>query len=160
MGNRKVSVTKELLKALIPYSQQNLKLAYHPNQFFNELEQKTKAKRATLYTTMSRAKKNNLVTVDGETISLRWRGKIKIGYTKPAIEGSSWTLIVFDIKESRRRLRNEFREYLRISGYKPIQLSVWAAQTTPDKELTGVLDELGLNESVYIFSAKKLFPHE
>ena len=48
-----------------------------------------------------------------------------IKITKPKKWDKKWRVIIFDIKESRRKARDQFRLQLRNLGFKQLQRSVW-----------------------------------
>ncbi len=152
---KKPSVLKEVLKAFIPYSSSNLLLAYKPNKFFNELERKTGASRFTISSTLSRAQRNGLLVKEGQAFRITWRGKIKAEYVPNNPKKSGIDLVVFDIPETRKHDRYQFRCYLRMMRFKPIQKSVWASKYEAGQELRDVLNELRLNDYVRLFDAQE-----
>ena len=64
MQMKEKSATHYVLKALIPYTGPNLKLAYKPNQFFNDLERIDKIKKQNARNAFSRSIKKGLVKID------------------------------------------------------------------------------------------------
>ena len=131
-------------------------LAYKPNKFFDELERKTGASRATLSSTMSRAKHSNYIADKNGSIALTWRGKVRAEYqpTKKVFDGM--TIVIFDIPEVRRKDRYQLRCYLRMMKFEPIQKSVWASEYEPGQELTEVVTDLKLETHVQVLKAQKL----
>lgn len=149
------SVLKEVLKAFIPYSRNNLMLSYSPNKFFTELEAKTGSSKRTISSTLSRAKRDNLIFEQDNMIGLTWRGKIKAAY-KPTIKNpNGLTLVIFDIPEEQKQDRYLLRCYLKMMNFKLIQKSVWGSEYEASNELKEVLSELNLRKFVVVFDAKQ-----
>jgi DNA-binding transcriptional regulator PaaX len=157
--SKRNTVLKELLLALLPFSENNLLLTYKPHKFFSELEQKTAASRNTLAATMSRAKKNNLLKIDEEGIpKLTWRGKKKIKVALGTPLKKQRLIVVFDIPESEAASRRELRGYLISQKFKYIQKSVWASSLDVTDELIEVIAELRLGKYVQILLAETVYP--
>ena len=152
----KDTLIKEVLKAFLPYSKNNLLLSYSPNRFFNELERKTNASRKTLSSTISRAKREGLLVADNQRLKLSWRGRIKAGYIPSIPNKKGLTLVVFDIPESRKKDRYQFRCYLRMMKFEIIQKSVWGSEYVLDEELPVVIGELKLDNFVRFFDAEPI----
>jgi len=69
------SALRTILRALIPYTRENLLLSFKPNQFFNELERNSSYSRKTLQNALSRAEKEGFVKRNGEIMRLTGKGK-------------------------------------------------------------------------------------
>jgi len=63
-------------------------------------------------------------------------------------------MVVFDIPERKRKLRNAFRETLQILGFNFFQKSIWISSFDVLKEVRGVVKNLGLVKYVKIFLIK------
>jgi DNA-binding transcriptional regulator PaaX len=153
---KKCSTTEYLLKALIPYTEQNLKLVFKPGQFFKELEKSTRSNRNTLAATMSRARKKGLI-LDYDGVPVLTEKGLKRLRTSSVDEISGWLMVTFDIPESKRGERDQFRYYLKVNGFKTLQKSVWYTTQDRTEELKDVVSELGLGSHVCIFIAASVF---
>lgn len=147
------SVTHEVLKALIPYTEQNLKLVFKPALFFRDLERITQANRQTLATTLSRAKKRGLVEMENETPVLTSAGlhRIEPVLLPPLL--NEYLLVAFDIPESRRYARNQFRAYLRSKGFRQLQKSLWISRLDYSQQIYVTAWRLRISKEVRIFRA-------
>lgn len=61
-----------------------------------------------------------------------------------------WRLVIFDIPESKRRLRNTLRQKLKEWGFKYWQKSLWASKKDIAGPLREFIDELGLSDLVLV----------
>jgi len=59
-----------------------------------------------------------------------------------------WRMVVFDIPESRRPVRDKFRILLRSLGYVPLQASVWVYPYDSEEIVTLIKAELGAGSRV------------
>lgn len=153
----KQSVTKEVLKALIPYTEQNIKLVFKPNLFFNDLERLTRSNRATLANTLTRSKRVGYVEMKNGIPTLTSLGRAKIGHIDKPELLSGWLIVSFDIPESRRRDRYELRTYLRRRGFKQVQQSLWVTKYDYAEDIKEVVAELHLGSHVMTFIAASVF---
>lgn len=98
--------------------------------------------RHSIVCTLNRLKKEGLVEeikVDNKEIyRLTTKGKIKIFYSfvnhKPKWDGK-WRMVIFDIPEQKKKLREIFRSRLKDLGFERMQNSVWV---TPN-DVQGVI---------------------
>lgn len=159
---RKRDVQKTILKSFIPFTEENILLAYSPNRFFNKLEyldrlvEVTKANRQTVSSTISRAKRAGLIEVgsDGKP-KTTWRGKIKV-VIKPKTKLRHTLIIIFDIPEARRKDRYLLRAYLKANYCEMVQKSVWQTRYDIYDELLEVIEDLKIVPYVSVFMADKL----
>ena len=159
-GQRNSGVLKAVLKAFIPYSRENLMLAYKPNKFFNyldELQRQTGANKNTLRVTINRAKQAGLIKIDPITSQPQttWRGKIKAA-VRPKKTTKHYLVIVFDIPERMRKERNLLRDYLKGTYAEPVQKSVWKTQYDIHEELNKVIADLKIEQHVTQFMAEEI----
>ncbi len=68
----------------------------------------------------------------------------------------SWTVVVFDIPESHRKVRNVLRARLKLWQFKPLQKSVWVNNQSMRKHIQTFIDEIGLAKWVLVFETKDL----
>jgi len=86
---------------------------------------------------ISRLEQDGLVTVSGEygkrkvkitSKGIEMLGKIEFGeyvISEPAFWDGKWRVLIFDINERRRRVRDQLRRLLQGAGFVRIQDSVW-----------------------------------
>jgi len=67
-----------------------------------------------------------------------------------------WIMVVFDIPERKRKLRDLFRENLQILGFKFFQKSTWVCPFDVLKELEGIIQPHGLEDYVRIFLIEEI----
>lgn len=154
---RKQSVTLEVLKALVPYTPQNIKLAFKPNKFFNDLERITHSNRNTLASTYSRAKRQGYIEINDGVPVLTAAGRAKIGKIDKPDLLAGWLVVSFDIPEKRRHDRYELRNHLKSRGFKQIQKSLWCTDYDYTQDLREVIAELGIGPYVLVFIAASVF---
>lgn len=61
-----------------------------------------------------------------------------------------WRLVIFDIPESKRRLRNTLRQKLKEWGFQYWQKSLWASKKDVAEPLREFIQELGLSDFVLV----------
>lgn len=92
--------------------------------------------------------------------SLTDKGRVKILKHKISscklLPKGQYVVVIFDIPESQRSLRNEFRWSLKRNKFIQVQLSVWASQQRVYKEIKNLVFELGIEKWVTIFYAHDL----
>src|SRR3990167_5623755 len=123
---RKHTTKYYLLKALLPYSRENLKLSFQPAQFFADLEKQKKIPENTAKTAFHRAIDKGLIKIDEQNIPrLTDKGKRSLApLTSKKLRGAK-LLVVFDIPENARWRRGYLRAVLREFSFKQLQKSVW-----------------------------------
>lgn len=67
-----------------------------------------------------------------------------------------WRVLVFDIPESHRKVRNVLRSRLKLWNFKMLQKSVWVTKRPIVKHVRGFLDEVGVGKWVLIFETSDL----
>ncbi|MCR4279363.1 MAG: CRISPR-associated endonuclease Cas2 [Candidatus Zambryskibacteria bacterium] len=65
-----------------------------------------------------------LMTKQGEKVLDRWR-RADFKLARPKKWDKKWRIIIFDIPESKKRIRNEVREIFKAAGFQRLQDSVW-----------------------------------
>lgn len=150
-------VTKELLKALVPYTEQNVKLAFKPGLFFKDLEKITKTNRNCLAATLSRAKRRGWVIEKNGVPCLSEKGRLRIKEVGPADLLNGWLLVVFDIPEQRRIDRYSFRQRLKELGFAMLQKSTWYSNEDHLDELKTAISELKIGRYVCVFLAAETY---
>lgn len=67
-----------------------------------------------------------------------------------------WRVVIFDIPEQNKRIRQSLRIGLRMLEFKLLQKSVWISKTNCTKELRSYIKDLGLSKFVLIFETRDL----
>ncbi len=67
-----------------------------------------------------------------------------------------WQMVIFDIPEKKRVLRDIFRENLQILGYKILQQSVWVCPYEISKETEGIIRQYSLDPYVKLFLIEEI----
>lgn len=153
MASKSNSITQELLRALIPFTQQNLKLSFKPGLFFSDLEKITRAKRATLHSTMYRAKRYGYISMSNDVPVLTGLGRAKLGSKDTPALLRDWLLVAYDIPESRRRARYELRTLLKSLKFQQLQKSLWCSRYDYSMAIQEAAVELKVSRAVKIFYA-------
>ena len=78
--------------------------------------------------------------------------KIKLANTKKQKRADGkWQMVIFDIPEKKRLLRDIFREILLTLGYQKLQHSVWVCPYDVFKETDGVIKRYSLESYAKLF---------
>lgn len=67
-----------------------------------------------------------------------------------------WRIVIFDIPETNKRIRQALRETLKVLEFWPLQKSVWISKKNYTKELRRWVRELGLSKHILAFETKDL----
>lgn len=95
---------------------------------------------------------------DGRKIFLKLtdKGKQEV-VLKKLLENDSWDgkwrIVIFDIPEKHRHIRDTFRNQLREFQFKRLQKSVWVGKKNVTKELKDFVKQVGISDWVKIFEA-------
>ena len=158
-GTSNRTVLKTVLKAFIPHSRENTMLAFKPGQFFNHLdyiEKVSGANRATISSTISRAKRAGLLKTDDRgNLQTTWRGKLKVP-SLPNRKIRNHMVIIFDIPEHSRNKRDLFRRYLQSTGAEQVQKSVWKTQYDIYNDVLSAIKDLEIVDYVSLFMADEI----
>lgn len=69
-----------------------------------------------------------------------------------------WRIVVFDIPEQKRLIRNLFRRNLKKWGFKSLQKSVWVSKKDVIDKLFEYIKDLGIERWVWVFESEKYGP--
>jgi DNA-binding transcriptional regulator PaaX len=157
LGKKYSSATHYVLSSLVPYTEANLKLAFKPNLFFNDLEKLDKIKKEKLRSAYYRALKQGLLELDNQAIPrLTHKGRKKLQPFRPKQLKDAQLMIVFDIPEKERWKRHRLRLLLRELSFKQIQKSVWMSDKDCKDYLEAEINEYRLKYYVELFEAKHI----
>ena len=149
---RRQSALITVLKALIPYSHENLMLAYKPNAFFNELEKTSSYKRKTLENAMRQAETQNMIKREANLIRLTDKGhEITRPFVAKKLPRGARLMVIFDIPEDMAVLRARFRRILQSWKFEQIQKSVWVTDYDHKSSIKEIVDELELHPYVILY---------
>lgn len=88
--------------------------------------------------TIYRLEKQSLIEKTNDCYILTEEGQKVIHINKPEIDGV-WKLIIFDIPETERYIRNVFRQKIQTLGFKKWQNSIWVSPFVLDQSLENEL---------------------
>ncbi len=147
----------------------NLPLALKPflrNQ--NEFEIWKRFNIPYLKRTLSRLESQKLVEIGEkqgmQIIKITDQGRQKIlkmaidnlELSKPKIWDGRWRLVVFDLPETRAKLRKILAEYLKVLGFYPLQKSVYLHAYPCEKEVEFLREYLTIGSNVRIFITNRV----
>ncbi len=69
---------------------------------------------------------------------------------------NKWRVVIFDIPEKKRRLRNHLRVFLVDSGYKLLQNSIWINPTADFDEIQRFVKSLNIEKYVVLLIVEKI----
>lgn len=69
-----------------------------------------------------------------------------------------WRVVIWDIPEQKRIIRNLFRRNLKKWGFKHFQKSVWISKKNITDKLFGYIKDLGIEKWVWVFESEKYGP--
>jgi len=98
-------------------------------------------------------KEGVLITKRGAEKILKISLKLKDKKRRP---DKKWIMVIFDIPEKKKSLRNILRERLQIMGYQKLQRSIWICPYDFLKETEQVIRQYALDPYVQIFLIKEI----
>lgn len=141
-----------VLKGLIPYTQENLMLAFKPNIFFNELEKISRYKRWTLEKAYYEAERQKLFQRQANIISLTESGRrIVRPFIAERLSNKAKLMVVFDIPEDMAVKRAKFRRIIKQWNFNQVQKSVWITSYDHKDSVKDLLAEMGLKDFVELY---------
>ena len=139
--------------ALYDFAYYNYRYLYSPNQNIDRYE---------FYQAIKRLRDQGFIEkiqdIDQDKIILRitskglYQTKIEKALTAEKWDGK-WRLVIFDIPESKRRLRNTLRQKLKGWGFKYWQKSLWASKKDVAEPLRDFIGEIGISDWVLVVVA-------
>lgn len=159
LAKKYYSTTHYVLSSLIPYTEANLKLAFKPNAFFNDLEKLDviKANKKALKTAYYRAIRQGLIEVNADRIPrLTEKGIRKTKKFRPKKLKGARLMIIFDIPEDERFKRQRLRTLLRELSFEQIQKSVWMSEFDHREYIRAEIKDFGLEGCIELFEARTI----
>ena len=98
-------------------------------------------------------KRGILLTKKGDERILRIKQKLGL---QPKRKDGKWQMIIFDIPETKKKLRELLRSTLRFLGYEYLQDSVWVCPYDVEKATEKFLQENSLDPYVRIFLIEEI----
>lgn len=161
------ALTERILESLVSLAARPYRLLY-PDLF-------VEYSRKNVYVAMHRLQKNGFIEkqiIESEVcfkltdLGLkeieRRKQKIKInGLRELKIADQNewdgiWRVVVFDIPEKNKKVRNALRQTLKMLEFYQLQKSVWASKRNFTKEIRKWARELGLSEYIMVFETKEI----
>lgn len=153
---RRNSAIHYILKGLIPYTEENLKLAFKPKLFFADLEKLHRLNKDTSRKAYYKAVHDGYIHLNGSTPQLTTEGyKALAPFTARKLKGAQ-LLVVFDIPEKDRNKRRLFRSTLREFSFCQIQKSVWMSKYDCARYIKESAKSLSLQKHVRIYEALEI----
>lgn len=98
-------------------------------------------------------KKGVLLTKKGTSKALKAKFKTK---EKKKRKDGRWQMVIFDIPENKRNLRDLLRECLQFLGYQMLQQSVWVCPYDVFEETEGIIRRYSLDPYVKLFLIEEI----
>ncbi|MEX1995532.1 MAG: hypothetical protein WD887_02030 [Candidatus Saccharimonadales bacterium] len=156
---RRKSALVFVLKALLPYSKENLILSFRPNRFFNELEKTSGYSQKTLRETSRRAQHQGLIEIKEKNLRLTALGeRTARPYIASRLKGGGKLMIIFDIPENRSGARQQLRALLIKWDFKQVQKSVWITDYDHRDSIKYAVRELHLEGCARLYECDLLYP--
>ncbi len=92
-------------------------------------------------------------------IKLTEEGKGLIGGFEEKDWDGKWRVVIFDIPEEKRIIRNLFRRNLKKWGFKHLQKSVWMSKRDVFNKLEAYIKDLGIEKWVVVMEVDRLTTH-
>ncbi len=154
-SNNQQPATIYILKALVPYTKENLRLAYNPSAFFDELERSSGFSRRTLIQSFARAKKQNYISVDtAPALTLKGRQYVQPFIAQKLPNGQ--LMVIFDIPEDFSEQRRQLRILLTRLGFSQVQRSVWVSPNDHVELIKETIRDLRLGDWVQMYESSRV----
>lgn len=149
---------QHLLLGLVPYSRENLALAFRPSTFFSELEKLSGRSHPSIRTAYYRAQKRGLIEIDQAGIPrLTDKGRTKVKpYSAKTLPKGAKLMVIFDIPENERAKRRHLRLLLKELSFAQVQKSVWVSPFDHRELLASDIQENDLSKYVSLYEVAYL----
>ncbi len=153
------SALRYVLEALIPYTQANIKLAFKPSEFFNDLEhidRKKQYSRSSLRRAYHQAKRAGYIDTSGKTPTISAGARRMLEPYQPTRLESARLIVMFDIPEIHKTQRDKFRQLLRELRFDQVQKSVWSSEFDSRDIIRQAVVDLGIADYTVVYEAVPL----
>ena len=126
--NKKVTLVKEILIETMDLAKTTYQIFERPSLWGKDYPKRDKQ---TVYNTINRLKKDGYLEEIEERGKKRYRATLKgkakifVYFKKDKKWDGKWRIVVFDIPETQKKMRNFFRVKLIEIGFRKMQESVW-----------------------------------
>ncbi len=158
--------TEKLDKTFDIFAYKTIKEAYCPALYDLKKQYERQKNKQKFSQLIYRLKKNGYIKIknleQNEGVMLTKRGAEKVLKVKLKTErkkrrsDEKWQMIIFDIPEEKRFLRDLLREKLRLLEYKMLQQSIWVCPYNVQKETELILRKHSLDLYVKLFLIKEI----
>ena len=157
---------EKLDKTFDIFAYRTIEEIYCPSLYELKNQYKRKQTKQQFSQLIYRLKKNGYIKIknlkQNEGVILTKRGtekilkiKFKINKKTKRFDGK-WQMIIFDIPEKKRLLRNLLREKLRLLEYKMLQQSIWICPYNVQRETEFILRKYSLDSYVKLFLIEEI----
>lgn len=95
------------------------------------------------------------LTKKGETELLKYQLQ-ELTIKKPSKWDGKWRIVIFDIKEHKRKIRDELRQTLEILGFLKLQNSVWVYPYDCEEVITMIKSHFHIGKDILYITAEKI----
>jgi len=148
------------------FARRSLREALFPSLYKTRLFYEKKADRQQFFKFVRYLKAKGYIKVKSlepnEAIILTRKGMEKVLKTalllkeKKKRKDGKWLMVIFDIPEKKRSLRDFFRENLQILGFKYLQKSIWVCPYDVLEEIQGLIIKYDLEKYVKTFLIEEI----
>jgi len=133
LNSKTLDVAKTILATLWEIGAITIK-AFFPHPYYHTFCEHKNTH--TIYSSINRLKNKGLIKKHGDTFRLTKKGEEEAFFAhleaqkilyKPKKQkwDGNWRMVIFDVPEQRRWLRDYLRSFLKVVGFKELQKSVW-----------------------------------
>lgn len=122
-------------------------------------------KQSELSQALKRLRERGLISedkIDANKVILKLtelgRDALGVEFTETSWDGK-WRVVIFDIPEQKRRIRDMFRRKLKHWGFQNWQQSVWVTKNNVTDKLRKSIAELGIEKWVAILESDNISPN-
>ncbi len=145
---------RTMTEALCP-SLYELKNQYRRKQSKQQFSQLIYHLKKNGYIKIKSLKQNKGIVLTKKGSEKVLKAKLKLGNNKKRLDGK-WQMIIFDIPEEKKYLRNLLREKLILLKYKMLQRSVWICPYDVSKEIEFILRKNSIDSYVKLFLIEEI----
>ncbi|HEU5004541.1 MAG TPA: hypothetical protein VFT49_00455 [Candidatus Saccharimonadales bacterium] len=146
-----------VLKALIPYSRQNMLLVFDSNTFFQELEKISRYKKRTLQNALYEAERRKLIEKQANAWRLTIEGQKNVRpFVAERLSDGAKLMVIFDIPEDMAVTRAKFRRTLKLWQFAQVQKSVWTTSLDHKQSIKDLVNEMDLEPYVQLYECSSL----